>query len=128
MNDRELLQRYVESRCEAAFTELVQRYIDFVYSSALRQVGGDSHLAQDVTQSVFVDLARKAASLSPRTVLTGWLYTSASYAAAKTVRAEQRRRAREQEASIMQELSREPNLEPRWEQLRPVLDDVMHEL
>ncbi len=69
MNDRELLQRYAASRCEAAFTELVKRYVDLVYSAALRQVGGDARLAQDVTQAVFIDLARKAASMPGRLVL-----------------------------------------------------------
>ena len=60
MNDSELLRQYAESGSETAFTELVKVYIDFVFSAALRQVGGDAHLAQDVTQSVFVDLALKA--------------------------------------------------------------------
>ena len=58
MNDFELLRCYAKDRSESAFAELVKRYIDFVYSAALRQVGGDAHLAQDVAQSVFVDLAR----------------------------------------------------------------------
>jgi RNA polymerase sigma factor (sigma-70 family) len=128
MTDWELLQRYGESRCEEAFTELVRRHINFVYSAARRQVGGDAHLAQDVTQSVFIDLARKARSLSARTVLSGWLYTSTRYAAAKAVRSEQRRHAREEESSIMQELSREAAVEPGWEELQPVLDEAMHEL
>src|SRR5918999_3475217 len=114
MTDSELLQRYAETRCEAAFTELVSRYINFVYSAALRQVGGDAHLAQDVTQSVFIDLARKARSLSSRAVLSGWLYTSTRYAAAKAVRAEQRRRAREAR-TIMHQLPQEPSPEPAWE-------------
>src|SRR6266516_1912148 len=74
MNDSELLRRYAENGCETAFTELVKRHLDLVYSAALRQVGGDAHLAQDVAQTVFVDLARKASSISARSVLTGWLY------------------------------------------------------
>jgi RNA polymerase sigma factor (sigma-70 family) len=127
MNDHELLQRYAESRCEASFTELVKRYVDLVHSAALRQVGGDAHLAHDVTQSVFIDLARKAGSLSVRTVLAGWLYTSAHYAAAKVVRTEQRWRAREQEANSMREILDEP-AEPSWEELRSVIDEAMHEL
>src|SRR5882724_3001944 len=98
MNDSELLKRYAETRSEAAFTELVQRHIDLVYSAAFRQVGGDAHLAQDVTQTVFVDLARKASSLPMPSVLVGWLYTSTRFAAAKMIRTEQRRQAREQEA------------------------------
>src|SRR5690349_24439071 len=98
MNDRDLLKAYAETKSEEAFAELVRKHIDLVFSAALRQVGGDVHLAQDVTQSVFNDLARKAASLSSRAVLAGWLYTSARYAAAKIVRTEHRRRLREQES------------------------------
>ena len=127
MNDSELLQRYARSDCEAAFAELVQRYVDLVYSAAIRQVGGDAHLAQDVTQSVFIDLARKAASLSGYDS-DGLALLSTRYAAAMAVRTERRRHTREQEAHVMQELLHEPALEPGWDRLRPVLDDVMHEL
>ena len=128
MNDSELLQRYADTGCETAFTELVNRHLNLVYSAAMRQVGGDAHLAQDVAQSVFIDMARKAGSLATRPVLTGWLYTSTRYAAAKIVRAEQRRHAREQEAYAMQELTNTPTSEPQWERLRPLLDEAMHEL
>jgi len=128
MNDSELLQRYAESGCETAFTELVKRHLDLVYSAAMRQVGGDAHLAQDVAQTVFVDLARKAGAISKRSVLTGWLYTSTRYAATKVVRAEQRRHAREQEAYAMQELTNTSTPEPQWDQLRPLLDEAMHDL
>lgn len=128
MDDRELLQRYATTRCEAAFTEVVKRYLDLVHSAALRQVGGDAHLAKDVAQAVFVDLARKAPSLPPRVVLAGWLYTGTRYAAAKIVRCEQRWRLREQKANTMQTSSSESSNEPDWEQLRPVLDTVMHQL
>src|SRR5439155_25368935 len=101
---------------------------DLVYSAALRQVNGDAHLAQEVTQTVFADLARKAESLSRRPLLTGWLYTSAHFAAAKVVRAERRRRAREQEAQTMRELLHDPAAELDWDKLRPVLDEAMHKL
>jgi RNA polymerase sigma factor (sigma-70 family) len=126
MNDAELLRRYVQERSEAAFTELVNGYVNFVYSAALRQVGGDAHLAQDVTQSVFIDLAAKAHSLSPRTVLSGWLYTSTRFSAAKAVRTEQRWRLREHKANAMQEPS-SPDESP-WTQLRPIIDQAMHDL
>src|SRR6476646_7173615 len=69
-SDSELLCRYVEARCEDAFAELVRRHVNLVYSAALRQVNGDAHLAQDVAQNVFADLARKAATLSRRLALT----------------------------------------------------------
>src|ERR1035437_5562021 len=77
MSDSELLARFARSRSEDAFAELVRRHVNLVYSAALRQVGGDGHLAQDVAQTVFSDLARKAPALARRATLTGWLYTSA---------------------------------------------------
>ena len=126
--DNELLCRYAEAHCEDAFAELVRRHVSLVYSAALRQVNGDAHLAQDVAQNVFTDLARKAATLSRRPALTGWLYTSTHFAAAKAVRSESRRRAHEQQAQAMQELLQDIAQEPDWEKLRPVLDQVMHEL
>ncbi|HTA95223.1 MAG TPA: sigma-70 family RNA polymerase sigma factor, partial [Verrucomicrobiae bacterium] len=97
-----------------------------VYSAALRQVNGDAHLAQDVAQTVFADLAQKAASLSRCQSLTGWLYTSAHFAAAKIVRGENRRRDREEK--FMHEPTSETAPEADWEKLRPTLDDAMHEL
>jgi RNA polymerase sigma factor (sigma-70 family) len=126
--DSELLRRYAGTGSEDAFAELVRRHLDLVYSAALRQVNGDAHLAQDVAQSVFTDLARKASPLSRREAITGWLYTSAHFAAAKAVRSEQRRHTHEQDAHDMRELFHDPTSGLDWEKLRPVLDEVMHEL
>ena len=89
--DYELLDRYARTQSEEDFAELVRRHVNLVYSAALRQVNGDAHLAQDVAQTVFTDLARKASSLARRGTLTGWLYTSAHFAAAKAARGESRR-------------------------------------
>ncbi len=127
-NDTELLRRYVFERSEAAFAELVQQHVALVYSAALRQTNGDAHLAEDVTQEVFTDLARKAARLIRHTSLTGWLYTSTRYAAATLRRAEQRRFAREQEVHAMNQLLHSAETDPAWEHLRPVLDEAMHDL
>lgn len=126
--DCELLRRYAEAKSEEAFAELVERHLQLVYSAALRQVSGDAHLAQDVAQTVFTDLARKAGVLSQRQVLTGWLYTSTHYAAAKAVRAERRRLAREQEAYAMNEQLQTSTPDFDWEKLSPVLDQLMHQL
>src|SRR5688572_16547491 len=101
--DPALLGRYLEQHSEAAFAEIVRRYLNLVYFAALRQTGGRRALAEEITQSVFTDLAHKASSLVERPVLTGWLYTSTRFAAAKAMRAEARRHAREQEAYAMQE-------------------------
>ncbi len=126
MDDAQLLRRYVEKRSQEAFAELVQRHVNLVYFAALRRVGGDAHLADDVAQRVFADLARKAPTLRGRTALTGWLYTSTRFAAAQAVRSERRRRTHEQEAQTMQEIH--ATADPDWNQLRPVIDEAMDEL
>ena len=128
IEDAELLRCYAETRSEEAFAELVGRHLNLVYSAAIRQVGGDAHLAEDITQNVFSDLARKASSLTTHSLLAGWLYTSAHFAAAKIVRGEQRRRVREKEAQLMQQTNSNAGDELQWAQLHPVLDDAMHEL
>src|SRR5262245_27530124 len=126
--DGDILREYAERRSEEAFAELVRRHLNLVYSAALRQLHGDAHLAQDVAQNVFTDLARKAGSLSGRRDLAGWLYTSTHFTAAKAVRTARRRHAREQEAQAMQEMLHSPTTELDWDSLRPVLDNVMLEL
>ncbi len=124
--DDQLLRRYALAGDEAAFTELVHRYVDLVYSTAMRLLNGDAHLAQDVSQRVFTDLSRKAWKLSGRATVSGWLHTSVRYAAGKARRTEGRRRAREQEAYIMQDHSTSPDFP--WEQLRPLLDEAVGRL
>jgi len=133
--DSELLAAFARTNSEDAFGELVRRHVNLVYSAALRQVNGDAHLAQDVAQTVFTDLARKAGSLARRESLTGWLYTSAHFAAAKIIRGENRRRDREEQFMRETEGSgtgvppiQSANELAEWESLRPTLDDAMHEL
>jgi RNA polymerase sigma factor (sigma-70 family) len=125
-SDAQLLQRYLRDNSETAFADLVHRHFELVYSAATRQVAGDAELARDVAQTVFADLARKARSLANRHSLAGWLYTSTHFAAAKMVRGEQRRRAREQQAIAMQQIT--SSAEAGWEQLSPAIDQAMHEL
>jgi len=127
-DDTELLHRYARDGSEEAFTELVRRHLDLVYSAALRRVGGDAHLARDVTQQVFIALARQAAGLIDRPVLAGWLYTTSRFASARVVRAERRRQAREQEAHLMHDPVAGNSPDPDWDGIRPVLDDVMDQL
>jgi RNA polymerase sigma factor (sigma-70 family) len=127
-HDGDLLRQYTETDSEEAFAELVRRHSDLVYSAALRQVNEDASLAQDVAQAVFTDLARKAVALSERPALAGWLYTSTHFAAAKAVRTEHRRRAREEKAQAMHETPPHPASGLDWEKLRPVLDAAMHQL
>ncbi|MCC6819586.1 MAG: sigma-70 family RNA polymerase sigma factor [Verrucomicrobia subdivision 3 bacterium] len=126
LTDPQLLRDYTERHSEAAFTELVRRHVDLVYSAALRMVC-DAHLAEDVTQGAFVALAQNARQLTAHPVLSGWLHRTAQNLAAKAVRSDVRRRAREQEAATMNELlSAEPNAV--WEHIAPHLDAALGEL
>src|SRR4051812_36076198 len=127
-DDASLLRLYVESRSELAFSTLVQRHVDFVYTTALRRVGGDSSRAKDVTQIVFTDLAKKADALATRPVIAGWLFLSTRYAAADLLRKERRRERHEREAAEANEFLAPPVAAMEWERLRPVLDDVLAEL
>lgn len=128
VEDSELLRRYADEGSETAFAELVRRRIGLVYAVALRHTHGDRHRAEDATQAVFTDLARKAATLARRPVLAGWLYRSAQYAAAGLVRAEQRRQAREQQAHLMEDESAPHRTPADWDKVRPVLDEALNEI
>jgi RNA polymerase sigma factor (sigma-70 family) len=126
--DSELLKDYALSGSESAFRALVERHFGLVYSTARRRLGGDAHLAHDVTQAVFTDLARKSRQLSARSTLAGWLFTSALYAAAKAMRSERRRARYEQEAQTMNELNSPEPSTLRWDQISPLIDGALHEL
>src|SRR5215210_1487222 len=95
---QQFLADYVKNGSEPAFRELVTRYVDLVYSAAVRLVNNDTHLAEDVTQTVFADLARMARTLSPEVMLGGWLHRHTCFVASKTLRGERRRRERERQA------------------------------
>ncbi len=126
LTDSQLLQRYVQERSDPAFAELAHRYLDFIYSAALRMVL-DPHLAEDVTQGVFIALAKSAPRLTERPALSGWLHRATLNIAAQTVRTIERRRAREQEAVMMNQLlDGEP--EALWQQLAPQLDYALGDL
>jgi RNA polymerase sigma factor (sigma-70 family) len=128
-DDAQLLREYAFQGNEAAFGEIVARYTDLVYSTVLRESGcGD--LAEDVAQSVFIDLARKAPSLAGRLKendpIVGWIYRGTRHALSKRLRAEHRRHIRESQA--MQEFDPVSTAETDWERLRPVLDKTLDEL
>jgi RNA polymerase sigma factor (sigma-70 family) len=126
--DNQLLGSYAKSGSERAFRELVERRINLVHSAALRESGGDGSFAQDITQAVFTELARNANSLARHPALSGWLYTCVRRMSASVRRAEHRRQRREQEAFTMDQLLSSDPADNLWQQSRPLLDDVMHEL
>jgi len=124
-DDLTLLREYSQTQSEPAFTALVDRHVNLVYSVALRQVN-DPHLAEEITQAVFIILARKADSIGDKTILPGWLCRTARFVSARAVRTQHRRQQREQEAH-MQSLLNEPESD-NWQQIAPMLDGAMGQL
>jgi RNA polymerase sigma factor (sigma-70 family) len=125
-SDHDLLREYAERGCEAAFTELTRRYVDLVYTAALRLVRNTA-LAEEVSQGVFLALARNCNKVRKTVHLAAWLHQTTHHMAANTVRSEVRRRARELEAAVMNELSSASH-QPDWESLAPQLDSSLLEL
>lgn len=121
-----LLQDYARNGSESAFRELVARYLNLVYATALRMVGGDAVLAEDVAQTVFIDLARKARKLPENIMLGGWLHRHTCFVASKAVRAERRRRSRERQAVEMN--SQTDHSEANLAQVAPLLDEAINTL
>jgi RNA polymerase sigma factor (sigma-70 family) len=126
-SDSELLRQFAEERSEEAFNQLVNRYLNLVYSTALRSLNRDTHQAKDIVQSVFILVARKANALAGHPALAGWLYITTQNLAAKALRAERRRVAREQKAFAMQETEAADPIS-QWAEIRPVLDAAMQPL
>jgi RNA polymerase sigma factor (sigma-70 family) len=124
MDDCQLLEDYTERGSETAFRTLVNRHLSFVYSAAFRQVN-DPQLAEEVSQAVFILLARKAGSFRQSVVLTGWLFRTTRFVATRALRSEQRRQRREQEAFEMQQLT---TPDDNWRRIAPVLDEAVARL
>jgi RNA polymerase sigma factor (sigma-70 family) len=134
--DMDLLRQYAEGTSDAAFAALVSRHVNLVYSVALRKTG-NPHVAEEITQAVFIILAQKAGRIPVQTILPGWLYQAARLTAASFLKREIRRVRREQEAYMRSQLDPpQPDLSRRsgteadetWEQLAPLLDDAMGQL
>ncbi len=130
--DDQLLDRYARTRAEAPFAVLVQRHVDLVHSIALR-LTRDAHLAEDVSQEVFVVLARNASALATRVgsgmPLSAWLHTTTRHLAAKQVRGGVRRRQREQVlASMNPSIPGDPDPAEVWSEVAPHLDDGLASL
>jgi len=125
-DSQKLLAEYVQNGSEAAFRELVARYLDLVYSAAVRLVNGDRHLAEDVAQTVFADLSRLAGAFSGQVMLGGWLHRHTCFVAGKIMRGERRRQSRERQAVELNALQDHP--EAGLAQVAPILDDAINQL
>jgi uncharacterized protein (TIGR03435 family) len=133
-DDLTLLREYARRNSEEAFATLVSRHVNLVYSVALRQVR-DSSLAEEITQAVFIILARKADSLGDKTILPGWLCRTARYASANALTIQRRRQRREQEVFVQSQIDQndvslrsKAGAEETWNQITPLLDGAMEKL
>lgn len=122
LDDHALLREYVDHGSEEAFATLVTRHVSKVYSVALRHTG-NPHQAEEITQAVFVILARKSSQLGKRVILEGWLYQTARLTAITFIRSEVRRAHRENEAQMQTVLNE--NESAVWTQIAPLLDTAM---
>ena len=127
MDDSQLLHAYAGEKSQDAFGQLVERYVNMVYVSARRRVG-DSHLAEDVTQGVFMVLARKAGAIRDPGMLAGWLLRAAHYACRNAMTIQGRAKHHEQRAAAMRNERVEAAEEPAWEMYAPVVDEAMSRL
>ncbi len=125
MDDRALLEHYLAQRSQEAFTVLVNRHLALVYSTALR-ITGQSAMAEDVAQNVFIRFARFAPTLRDGNALPGWLYRAACHLSYNALRAEKRRRANETAAMQLSEMFQDSRAA--WERLAPLLDEGMAQL
>jgi len=123
-NDNELLSRFVRENSQDAFTELVNRHLGLVYSAAMRQVRSPQ-LAEDVSQTVFTQLARNANKLSADSNLAAWLYRATRNASVDAIRVETRRQARE---LLSVQMSATNDTPADWSQIEPLLDEAVHSL
>jgi RNA polymerase sigma factor (sigma-70 family) len=123
-NDSALLEQFTRDESQDAFSELVHRHLNLVYSAAFRQVRSPD-LAEEIALSAFTQLARCAGRLPRETILTAWLYRVACNAAIDVVRREARRQARERIACQMSTLNEPP---PEWAQIEGMLDEAMQSL
>src|SRR5687768_14877439 len=128
-DDLELLWEYGRSGDNQAFATVASRYVDLVYSAALRQVR-DPHVAEDVTQATLIILMNKAASLPAGTVVPGWLLRVTRYAALDAMKLQRRRTHHEQQAAVMRNQSSQSSdsNEVKWEDVAPQVDEALLKL
>lgn len=122
-DDRALLDQYLKDKSHDAFGQIVRRYVDLVYATSLRRVR-DRHLAEDVTQAVFIVLSQRASTISASTPLPAWLHRTACYASCNAIKMETRRNQHEQQAAAQ----KPAQSDDAWPEIEPMLDEALNRL
>jgi RNA polymerase sigma factor (sigma-70 family) len=120
-DDLELLREHATGGSDDAFRLLVERHAGMVHGAALRIVR-DAALAEEVSQAVFILLARKSATLPAGTVLAGWLYQTTRFVALGALRTERRRQEHHRDFASMNDTAESAAV---WDQIRPHLDEAI---
>jgi RNA polymerase sigma factor (sigma-70 family) len=128
-SDHELLRRFAQDQSAEAFNQLMDRHVNWVYSVCRRLVR-DAHLAEDVTQAVFIVLVNKAGKISPRVSLTGWLYKVAGYCSSRALRDQATQKRHEKVAAMNTNTHQtaQNDLIPDWEEFGPQLEQQVARL
>lgn len=107
------------------FAELMRDHADLVYSAARRQLG-NSAMADDVMQAVFILLWRKIGSIKGS--VAGWLVKATYFACRDARKLAVRRQRHERAAATMKPEHSDIGTEPGWETYARVLDEAMARL
>jgi RNA polymerase sigma factor (sigma-70 family) len=126
-SDAKLLREFSQTGSAAAWAELSRRYTDMVYSAARRQTR-DSHLAEDITQAVFILLSQRAHKIRGNTNLIGWLHQTTRYTAANALKIQRRRQFHERAHAAQEPIMTSPRGPERWTELAPMIDQAVGRL
>jgi RNA polymerase sigma factor (sigma-70 family) len=129
VSDRQLLERFLTARDDAAFELLVWRHGPMVLNLCGR-VLKDEHAAEDAFQATFLKLAHKAATIADGDSVSSWLYKVAFRTALRAREQADNISLREQPLDDLPAACSTPgpDEEAAWRELRPVLDAEVRKL
>jgi RNA polymerase sigma-70 factor (ECF subfamily) len=90
LSDEVLVRSFLEDQSEEAFNEIVTRYGDKIYRTALR-ITHNPNDAEDVLQEVFITLIEKLDTFHEESKFSTWLYRVAANASFMRLRTEKKK-------------------------------------
>jgi RNA polymerase sigma factor (sigma-70 family) len=122
--DFALLRTFAREGDQRALAEVIGRHLNLVYATALRKVE-DPGAAEEISQNVFIALARKAWRFAPDDSLPAWLHKTALLESKSWLRSELRRRRRERVAVKLGTTMKTSNESSALGALGPLLDEAL---